>query len=233
MALLTVNAINDAVVKTKSERSLRYYLEHIAWPTIEPQTHFHGGWHIDAMCDHGQALIDNQIRNLLVTVPPRHTKSHHRQVALPSWAWAMFPELRFLYASFSADLSLEHAVLSRRVIQSSATSSSGARRVQLTSDQNVKSFYREQQARLPHLVALSVARSLAEVAIFSASMTRTTCRTLTSDMPASKSFGSTSTSGPDVSTIPRRADGWSSCSAATNPTWRRTLWRPRAKSGRI
>ena len=40
MALLTVDAVKDAVAKTKVERSLRYYLEHIVWPVIEPQTEF-------------------------------------------------------------------------------------------------------------------------------------------------------------------------------------------------
>jgi predicted phage terminase large subunit-like protein len=140
-AALTVQTVQDAITKTRAERSLRYYLEHVAWPVIEPQTEFRGGWHIDAMCDHSAALVDNQIRNLLITVPPRHTKSIIASVALPSWAWVKFPELRFLYASFSADLSLEHAVLARRVIASERYQRFWGERYQLTSDQNVKSFY--------------------------------------------------------------------------------------------
>jgi predicted phage terminase large subunit-like protein len=141
MALLTVDAVREAVNKTRSERSLRYYLEHVAWPVIEPQTQFYGSWHIDAMCDHCAALIDHQIRNLLITVPPRHTKSIIASVAMPSWAWAKYPELRFLYASFSSDLSLEHAVLSRRIIASSRYQRYWGQVFQLTSDQNVKSFF--------------------------------------------------------------------------------------------
>jgi predicted phage terminase large subunit-like protein len=141
MALLTVESVREAVHKTKSERSLRYYLEHITWPVIEPQTQFRGGWHIDAMCDHCAALIDNKIRNLLITVPPRHTKSIIASVAMPSWAWAKYPELRFLYASFSSDLSLEHAVLSRRIIASARYQKYWGEVFQLTSDQNVKSFF--------------------------------------------------------------------------------------------
>ena len=81
MSLLTVDALADAILKTRAERSLRFFLEHIAWPVIEPQTVFHGGWHIDAMCDHAAALVNNQIRNLLITVPPRHTKSIIASVA--------------------------------------------------------------------------------------------------------------------------------------------------------
>jgi predicted phage terminase large subunit-like protein len=141
MALLTVKTIAEAVTKTKAERNLRYYLEHVCWPVIEPQTEFKGGWHIDAMCEHCAALVDNQIRNLLITVPPRHTKSIIASVAMPSWGWVKYPELRFLYASFSADLSLEHAVLARRVIQSKRYQRYWGDRVQLQGDQNVKSFY--------------------------------------------------------------------------------------------
>jgi predicted phage terminase large subunit-like protein len=141
MALLTVDAIKDAVMKAKAERSLRYYLEHIAWPVIEPRTDFRGGWHIDAMCDHAAALVDNKIRNLLITVPPRHTKSIIASVAMPSWGWVKFPQLRFLYASFSADLSLEHAVLSRRVIRSRRYQRYWGDSVQLMGDQNNKGFY--------------------------------------------------------------------------------------------
>ena len=141
MAKLTVSAVDDALTKTKAERSLRYYLEHIAWPVIEPLTTFRSGWHLDAMCDHAQALSQSQIRNLLVTIAPRHTKSIVMSVALPSWAWTTISSLRFLYASFSADLSLEHAVLSRRVIQSDRYQRFWGQTYQLTSDQNVKSFY--------------------------------------------------------------------------------------------
>ena len=83
MAKLTVSAVDDALTKTKAERSLRYYLEHIAWPVIEPLTTFRSGWHLDAMCDHAQALSQSQIRNLLVTIAPRHTKSIVMSVALP------------------------------------------------------------------------------------------------------------------------------------------------------
>jgi len=154
MAKLTVAAVDDALVKTKAERKLRYYLEHIAWPVIEPLTTFRPGWHLDAMCDHAQALSESKIRNLLVTIAPRHTKSIVMSVALPSWAWATIPELRFLYASFSADLSLEHAVLSRRVIMSEKYQRFWGQTYQLTSDQNVKSFY--ENSRRGYRISASV-----------------------------------------------------------------------------
>jgi len=59
-ARLTVASVEDAITKTKSERSLRFFLEHVYWPTIEPLTTFRPGWHLDAMCDHAQALCEHK-----------------------------------------------------------------------------------------------------------------------------------------------------------------------------
>ena len=138
---LTVAAAEAAVTKTRCERSLRFYLEHSVWPVIEPETPFKAGWHLDAMADHCQATVRGEIRNLLVTVPPRHSKSITISIAMPSWAWIEAPELRFLFASFSHDLSLEHAVLSRRVILSEKYQEFWSENYKLQYDQNVKSFY--------------------------------------------------------------------------------------------
>lgn len=141
VSALTSDGIDLSIRKTRAARKLRYYLEHICWPVAEPETHFKASWHIDAMCEHAQAVIDHQIRNLLVTVPPRHTKSTVMSVALPTWAWIDHPELRFLFASFSEKLSTEHAVLSRRVLDSMLYRKFWGDVVKLQTDQNVKTYY--------------------------------------------------------------------------------------------
>src|SRR5713101_6046109 len=43
-----------------------------AWAVLEPGTVFVPGWHIGAICEHLEAITSGQIRNLLITVPPRH-----------------------------------------------------------------------------------------------------------------------------------------------------------------
>lgn len=45
-----------------------------AWHIVEPKTPFKAGWHLDAICDHLQAVSNNQIQNLLINIPPRHMK---------------------------------------------------------------------------------------------------------------------------------------------------------------
>lgn len=148
---LTLASVGDSILKHNAERSLRNYLKMVAWPVIEPETPFRPGWHIDAMCDHTQAVVEGTIRNLLVTVPPRHTKSIIVSVAMPTWAWVRHGALRFLFASFSGELSMEHAVLSRRILDSDLWMKNWGHRFRQTvqsgkpsilqTDQNVKTHY--------------------------------------------------------------------------------------------
>ena len=123
-----------------AERDLEQFVLE-AWAIIEPETPFTGGWHIGAICEHLQAVTARQIRDLLVLVPPRHTKSITVSVCWPAWSWIHRPGDRFLFASYAAGLSVEHAVLSRRVIESDWYQTFWHDRFQLTTDQNVKSHY--------------------------------------------------------------------------------------------
>ncbi len=140
MSSLALPSLNE-VQAEKARRRLRDYVRLICWPVIEPSTPYVGGWHIDAICEHLEAVTTRMIRNLLITVPPRHTKSICTSISWPTWAWIDHPEFRFLYTSFSADLSTEHAVLSRRVIESDRYQEHWGDRVQLQTDQNVKTHY--------------------------------------------------------------------------------------------
>ena len=66
--------IDPGSVKARlAELHLRDYLEFVVWPILEPATPFVGGWPIDAMCEHLEAVTDEEIRHLLITIPPRHT----------------------------------------------------------------------------------------------------------------------------------------------------------------
>src|SRR5271167_1115067 len=87
-----------------------------AWPIIEPSTPFVAGWHIDAIIEHLEAVSYGQIRNLLINVPPRHMKSLLVSVFWPAWEWTRFPERRFLYSSYAAQLSIRDSVKCRRLI---------------------------------------------------------------------------------------------------------------------
>jgi predicted phage terminase large subunit-like protein len=89
-----------------------------AWPVVEPATVFVANWHIDAICEHLQAVSRGEIRRLLINVPPRHMKSLAVSVFWPVWLWAWAPHLRFLTVSYGAGLAERDAVKSRDLLRS-------------------------------------------------------------------------------------------------------------------
>lgn len=128
-------------IKTElAERKLYKFVEQV-WPVIEPTTPFRTGWHIEAVCDHLEGLANRQIRNLLILIPPRHTKSLTSSVCFNPWLWIREPSARFMYASYSGGLATEHAVLSRRVIDSDWYQDRWGSEFKLTTDQNIKTHY--------------------------------------------------------------------------------------------
>ena len=58
-------------------------------------------WHIDALCEHLEAVSKGQINRLIINLPPGVTKSLITSVAWPSWEWSFNPSCRFIYGSFS------------------------------------------------------------------------------------------------------------------------------------
>ena len=67
------NFLPSEVRKILSERSLKEYIKH-AWNIIEPETDYVPGWHIDAICEHLEAVSKRQITKLIINIPPRHMK---------------------------------------------------------------------------------------------------------------------------------------------------------------
>src|SRR5258706_6322045 len=106
-----------AVDRELAARSLREFVRQ-AWHVLEPETVFVPGWHIDAIVDHLEAISLGQIRNLIINVPPRHMKSLLVSVLWPCWEWIRWPERRWLYSSYAAQLSIRDSVKCRRLIES-------------------------------------------------------------------------------------------------------------------
>src|SRR4029453_3033190 len=92
-----------------ARRSLREFVRQ-AWHVVEPSTAYVTGWHLDAICDHLEAVSKGQIRNLLINMPPRHMKSLVFSVFWPCWEWVRKPEKRWLFASYAGSLSIRDSV---------------------------------------------------------------------------------------------------------------------------
>lgn len=131
-----------------ARRSLRHYMKQM-WHVVEPTTPFVGGWHLDAICDHLQAVkagIKNPdavgaIRKLIINVPPRMTKSLTVSVGLPTWVWIDQPSFRSIHTSYSEDLSVRDSVKSRAVIQSPWYQRNWGHLYRLSGDVNLKTRF--------------------------------------------------------------------------------------------
>lgn len=112
-----------------------------AWSVLEPSTRFVPGWHVDAICEHLEAVSAGEIRRLIINVPPGSMKSLLISVMWPVWSWLFTPYLRFLTASYAQSLATRDSLKSRRLIQSQWFQSQWSHTFQLTGDQNQKLRY--------------------------------------------------------------------------------------------
>lgn len=86
-----------------------------AWPRVEPNA-LVWGWHLDAICEHLEALARRQIRDLVINVPPGFSKSRLASVLWPAWVWSWDPGRRFMCASYSEKLALRDARAMRGLV---------------------------------------------------------------------------------------------------------------------
>ena len=118
-------------------RSLKLFIKE-AWSTIEPNRLYNDNWHIDAISDHLQAIVNGDIKRLIINIPPRHMKSISVSVALPAWTWTIDPTKKFLFASYALSLSIRDSVKCRRLIESQWYKEYFGGKFNLTTDQNQK-----------------------------------------------------------------------------------------------
>ena len=109
-----------------------------SWSSIEPGVDFQNNWHIDAIGEHLQAVVEGDIKRLIINVPPRHMKSISVAVVLPAWTWTIQPDKKFLYASYASSLSIRDSVKCRRLLDSRWYQTHFGDVFSLTSDQNQK-----------------------------------------------------------------------------------------------
>lgn len=120
--------------------SLREFLV-AGWHVIEPKTPYVHSWHVDAICDHVEAALEQEIRKLAVNVPPRTMKSLACSVFAPVWRWTSRPDVRFLTASYVDSLATGFSVKSRDLIRSRWFQARWGDAFSLKTDANLKTHY--------------------------------------------------------------------------------------------
>jgi predicted phage terminase large subunit-like protein len=108
----------DVLNAELAKRSMHEFIKQ-CWTTLEPGRVYKDNWHIQAICEHLEAVISGDIRKLIINIPPRHMKSLTCDVAFPCWAWLQKPHLQFMFASYASSLAIRDSVKCRRLINSS------------------------------------------------------------------------------------------------------------------
>lgn len=137
-----------AVQATLARRSLADFFR-LSWPVLEPTTPLVWNWHLQAICDHMQALLEGHIpsNNLAITVPPGSSKSRIVSVCAPAWWWIDHPGWRGIFTSRNPRAVVRDSIYCRTLIQSQWYQDSFIKpkkpedRWRLTGDQNAKQLY--------------------------------------------------------------------------------------------
>ena len=124
----------------QARRSLREFLEQ-AWPVLEPHTPFVPGIHVDAICQHLQAITEGRLRDLIINVPPGHAKSLLVAVFWPAWVWISHPGVRWIFGSYRAELAIRDSLKCRTLIESAWYQQRWGDRFRLRDDQNQKTRF--------------------------------------------------------------------------------------------
>ena len=88
------------------------------WTILHPHRKLVWSWHYDYLCELLTLVKQRMLLRLIVNVPPRTLKSSLITILFPVWMWTTSPEHDFLTASYSLDLSTEHSLARRSLLQS-------------------------------------------------------------------------------------------------------------------
>ncbi len=116
-----------------------------AWHVIEPSKKLIWNWHLDAICEHLQAVYFRQITRLLVNIQPGTAKSTFFSIMFPAWCFTNDAAMRWLCASHSLDLAIRDNKNCRDLIQSEWFQQRFGHLFSLKGDQNVKSYFETNQ----------------------------------------------------------------------------------------
>ena len=121
MSAVTPAILIDAIKREKAyreaEASLIGFTKH-AFSIVEPGVEFQDNWHLHAVAEHLEAVSSGEIQNLIINVPPGCMKSILVSVMWPAWEWLENPTLRYMGASYGADLAIRDAMKTRDIITS-------------------------------------------------------------------------------------------------------------------
>lgn len=90
----------------------------VLWNVVNPGVEMLWNWHLDAICEHLEAVTRREIHSLVISLPPGSCKSTIVCQAWPCWEWLFFPERRWLFATNSLENARKDATYRRAILLS-------------------------------------------------------------------------------------------------------------------
>lgn len=132
--------------RTKYEDSLIEFMKR-AWREVESKP-LSLNWHHIEIAEHLEKITYGSIRNLIINIPPRHTKTLLANVFWPAWIWCRAeilplsgPQVKFLCVSYGAILSEEIALKMRRLVMGDWYQRMWGDRVHILEDQKSRANF--------------------------------------------------------------------------------------------
>lgn len=132
----------ESIQAELARRSLAEFFRY-SWHVLEPGTPLIWNWHLQAICDHVQALLEGRIasRNLAINVPPGSSKSRIVSVCSTAWWWIAHPEWRGIFTSANPRNVIRDSIYCRQLIDSRWYQSWFRPTWRWAPDQNAKGLY--------------------------------------------------------------------------------------------
>lgn len=137
-ALVASSDLTQIQAELARRKLFKFFID--AWPMMDPAV-FCPTWHLEALCEFLQYVSSGDITRLIVSMPPRMTKSLTCSVAWPAWEWIDRPQTQFLTSSYDVGLSTRDALKSRRLIESVWYQERYGDSFKFRADENQKSRY--------------------------------------------------------------------------------------------
>lgn len=107
------------IERPRCEERLIHYARYV-WPVVEPARPFVGGYVLESIAVHLEAVTFGHIKRLLINVPPGFTKSLMTNVFWPSWEWGPrnMPSMRYICAAYAQPLTIRDNTRCRNIVMS-------------------------------------------------------------------------------------------------------------------
>lgn len=145
------------LIEVEKELCKRHLVDFVrqSWHVLEPGQPYIHGWHVEAICEHLEAITYEELNRLLINIPPGTMKSTLTSVFWPAWEWGPLgmAHNRIIGASHEQGLATRDTLKMRRLVTSEWYQQRWP--IKLTGDQNQKTYYENESTGFRQAAAVA------------------------------------------------------------------------------